>query len=52
MVFKISNYSQDLLDNLDSLPNWPGKVKTMQQNWIGKSVGASILFTGKLLFDE
>ena len=43
--FKISNYSQDLLDNLDSLPNWPAKVKTMQKNWIGKSVGASILFS-------
>ena len=43
--FKISNYSQDLLDNLDSLTNWPGKVKTMQQNWIGKSVGASIRFS-------
>ena len=45
MVFKITNYSNDLLDTLDSLTNWPNKVKTMQRNWIGKSVGASIRFS-------
>ena len=43
--FRISKYSQDLLDKLADLPNWPDKVKTMQKNWIGKSVGASIKFS-------
>ena len=43
--FKISKYSQDLLDKLADLPNWPNKVKTMQKNWIGKSIGASIKFS-------
>ena len=43
--FKITNYSKDLLESLDSLPNWPNKVKTMQRNWIGKSVGALIRFS-------
>ena len=42
--FKITKYSQELLESLDKLPNWPEKVKTMQRNWIGKSVGASIIF--------
>jgi leucyl-tRNA synthetase len=42
--FKISNYSQDLIDSLDLLPNWPEKVKIMQKNWIGRSEGASITF--------
>ena len=41
---KISNYSDELLKDLDSLKNWPNKVKTMQSNWIGKSVGAEIDF--------
>ncbi len=42
--FKISNFSEDLLNNLDSLDHWPGKVKTMQKNWIGKSLGCEIDF--------
>ena len=46
--FKITDYSKELLESLDSLPNWPEKVKTMQRNWIGKSVGASIIPAGKL----
>ncbi|MDC3022227.1 leucine--tRNA ligase [Pelagibacteraceae bacterium] len=41
---KISKYSDELLNDLDSLKNWPDKVKTMQSNWIGKSVGAEIDF--------
>ena len=37
--FNISKFSQDLLDGLDKLDQWPNKVKTMQKNWIGKSFG-------------
>ena len=42
--FKISKFSQDLLDGLEKLENWPNKVKTMQKNWIGKSFGCEIEF--------
>ena len=41
---KISKYSEELLSCLDKLENWPDKVKLMQSNWIGKSVGAEINF--------
>ncbi len=41
---KISKYSDELLSDLDSLDNWPNKVKVMQSNWIGKSIGAEIDF--------
>ena len=41
---KISKYSDELLNDLDGLENWPNKVKIMQSNWIGKSVGAEIDF--------
>jgi leucyl-tRNA synthetase len=37
--FKITSMSQELLDGLDTLPNWPDKVKLMQANWIGRSEG-------------
>lgn len=40
---KITDYADQLLEDLDKL-NWPTKVKTMQTNWIGKSVGAEIDF--------
>ena len=40
----ISKYSDELLSDLDKLHNWPNKVKIMQSNWIGKSVGAEIKF--------
>ena len=43
--FKISNYSEELLSSLDQLKNWPEKVKMMQANWIGKSVGLEIKFS-------
>ena len=43
--FKITKYAEELLSGLDNLPLWPDKVKTMQKNWIGKSVGAEINFT-------
>ena len=42
--FSISKFSQELLDGLDKLENWPQKVKTMQKNWIGKSFGCEIDF--------
>ena len=42
--FNISKFSDDLLDSLNELPNWPNKVKIMQKNWIGKSFGCEINF--------
>ncbi|MBR0557662.1 leucine--tRNA ligase [Ciceribacter sp. L1K23] len=40
--FKITAFSQDLLDALDGLDQWPEKVRLMQKNWIGRSEGLSI----------
>ncbi|WP_170398233.1 leucine--tRNA ligase [Ruegeria arenilitoris] len=42
--FKISDYSEELLDALDRLENWPAKVRLMQENWIGKSRGLQFGF--------
>lgn len=42
--FRITAYAEELLDELDRLAGWPDKVVTMQRNWIGKSIGAEILF--------
>ena len=42
--FKISNFSEELLEDLKILNEWPEKVKTMQKNWIGKSYGCEINF--------
>ncbi len=40
----ISKYSDELLNDLDTLKGWPEKVKTMQKNWIGKSYGCDLVF--------
>ena len=42
--FSITKFSQELLDGLDDLNQWPNKVKTMQKNWIGRSYGCEISF--------
>ena len=42
--FKISEYSQRLLDDLDTLTDWPARVVEMQRNWIGRSEGVTFSF--------
>ena len=42
--FKITDYAQRLLDDIDNLKDWPDRVKTMQSNWIGRSTGVNIDF--------
>ncbi|MEC4803322.1 MAG: leucine--tRNA ligase [Jaaginema sp. PMC 1079.18] len=42
--FKITDYAEQLLEDLDQLAGWPERVKSMQANWIGKSVGAYLEF--------
>lgn len=42
--FKITDYAEELLEDLDKLPGWPEKVITMQRNWIGKSTGLTCDF--------
>jgi len=56
--FGITQYAEELLADLDKLPGWPERVKTMQANWIGKSFGVRFAFThdikdntGKLIND-
>src|SRR6185437_4445191 len=43
-VFKISDYSEELLTALDTLDRWPEKVRLMQKNWIGRSEGLLVRF--------
>lgn len=41
---KITKYAEELIKDLNKLPHWPNKVKTMQKNWIGKTKGINVLF--------
>ena len=43
--FRITQYAEELLDDLECLDGWPERVKTMQRNWIGRSEGVDIDFT-------
>ena len=42
--FNISKFSNELLESLEDLDNWPNKVKIMQKNWLGKSIGCEVKF--------
>ena len=44
---RITDYAEELLSDLDQLEDWPEQVKTMQRNWIGKSVGTELTFQMK-----
>jgi len=50
--FKITDYADELLNDLEKLPGWPDKVKTMQQNWIGRSEGVEFSFTAEKTGDK
>ncbi|MBO6826276.1 MAG: leucine--tRNA ligase [Sneathiella sp.] len=43
-MFRIADYSEELLKGLDTLDRWPERVRLMQENWIGKSSGAKVNF--------
>ena len=49
---RITQYADDLLQALDTLPGWPERVRAMQANWIGKSVGVRFAFTHTIKNDE
>jgi leucyl-tRNA synthetase len=50
--FRITEYAQRLLDDMDQLEDWPERVITMQRNWIGRSEGAQVTFTIEETGDE
>lgn len=43
--FKITAYAEELLNDIDQLTGWPEQVRTIQRNWIGKSLGAEVTFS-------
>ena len=49
---RITDYAEELLAYLDRMPGWPDRVKTMQANWIGKSVGVRFAFTHDIRGDD
>lgn len=50
--FRITEYAQRLLDDMEQLEDWPERVITMQRNWIGRSEGAAVTFTIEETGDE
>ena len=46
--FNITNFSEELLNDLNDLNGWPEKVKLMQKNWIGKSFGCELILKWKI----
>jgi leucyl-tRNA synthetase len=50
--FKITDYAQRLLDDVETLEEWPERVITLQRNWIGRSEGATVRFTVDETGDE
>jgi leucyl-tRNA synthetase len=50
--FKITDYADALLDEMNDLEDWPERVLTMQRNWIGRSEGAELVFTVEDSDDE
>ncbi len=49
---RITQYAEELLSSLDRMPGWPERVKTMQANWIGKSVGVRFAFPHDIMGDD
>ena len=49
---RITDYAEELLASLDKMPGWPDRVKTMQANWIGKSVGVRFAFLHDILASD
>ncbi len=49
---RITDYAEELLASLDRMPGWPDRVKTMQANWIGKSIGVRFAFTHEIAGDD
>jgi leucyl-tRNA synthetase len=49
---RITDYAEELLEYLDRMPGWPERVKAMQANWIGRSVGVRFAFTHDIAGDD